>query len=151
MPAIGLNHVSIHARDLEASTRFYEEFLGCRRVPTPDFGYPVQWLELGELQLHLFVRPGTIGELQHFAVDVDDFEATYAAARRLGIVDGGPRQFPDGGVQLYVRDPAGNRVEVDWPDASTLDAGVRAGLEIVPGPAGATLYTGRPRPSHAAS
>ena len=48
MKATGLNHVSIHARDLEESTRFYEEFFGMRRVATPDFGYPVQWLEVGE-------------------------------------------------------------------------------------------------------
>ena len=27
----------------------------------------------------------------------------------------------DGSAQMYLRDPAGNLVEVDWPDASTLD------------------------------
>jgi YD repeat-containing protein len=30
-------------------------------------------------------------------------------------------ELPDGSVQMYVRDPAGNLVEVDWPDVSTLD------------------------------
>mgnify|MGYP003292033530 CR=1 FL=1 len=30
-------------------------------------------------------------------------------------------ELPDGSVQMYVRDPAGNLVEVDWPDVNTLD------------------------------
>ena len=33
---------------------------------------------------------------------------------------------PAGWVQLYLRDPAGNLVEVDWPDASTLSPETRA-------------------------
>jgi lactoylglutathione lyase len=31
-------------------------------------------------------------------------------------------------VQMYLRDPAGNLVEVDWPDARTLDARIREAL-----------------------
>ena len=43
----------------------------------------------------------------------------------MGILDssafGSPlRTHPAGWVQLYLRDPAGNLVEIDWPDASTL-------------------------------
>ena len=137
--ALGLNHVSIGADDLEASTRFYESFLGCVRVATPEFGYPVQWLQLGDLQLHLFVRGEPAPRLPHFAVDVDDIAAAYAEAERLGILDGAPRRFPDGTIQVYVRDPAGNRVELDGRDDSL------TGLATVPGPAEATLYTGRRR------
>ena len=33
-------------------------------------------------------------------------------------------ELPDGSVQMYVRDPAGNLVELDWPDVSTLDRSV---------------------------
>ena len=29
-------------------------------------------------------------------------------------------ELPDGGIQMYVRDPAGNLVELDHPDASTI-------------------------------
>src|SRR5207248_31055 len=116
MKATGLNHVSVHARDLEESTRFYEEFFGMRRVATPDFGYPVQWLEVGELQIHLFVRPTEAPEHHHFSLDVDDYGAAYTEARRRGILLGGPRRLPDGAVQMYIQDPAGNRVEMDWPD-----------------------------------
>ena len=33
-------------------------------------------------------------------------------------------ELPDGSVQMYVRDPAGNLVEIDWPDVTTLDRSV---------------------------
>ena len=143
MRATGLNHVSVHANDLEESARFYEEFFGMRRLPTPDFGYPVVWLEVGELQVHLFKRDTAAPEYHHFALDVDDYTAAFKAAKERGILEGRPRRFPDGAVQMYIRDPSGNRVELDWPDASTLDQAVFGELDQVPGPPDASIYTGR--------
>ena len=48
MRATGFTHVSIHAYDLQESLRFYVDVLGMRRVPSPDFEHPVEWLELGD-------------------------------------------------------------------------------------------------------
>ena len=140
MKATGFNHVSIHAVDLEQSTRFYEEFFGLHRIPTPNFGYPVQWLAIGDRQLHLFVRPVPAPEAHHFSVDVDDYEGAYLKAKERGFFDGGPRRFPDGSVQMYIRDPAGNRVELDWPDYRTLNPAVFTEIESVPGPDNASVY-----------
>jgi hypothetical protein len=51
--------------------------------------------------------------------------------------------LPDGAVQLYVRDPVGNMVEVNWPDVSTLDRSVIGDIEkVAVGDKGATLYLG---------
>jgi len=144
--ATGLNHVSVHADDLERSVAFYSDLFGMAELPTPQFGYPVRWLRLGRLQLHLFQRSTGAPEFHHFAVDVDDFEAAFLKARERGILDGGPRRFPDGTVQMYIRDPAGNRVEIDWPDSSTLDPAVFGELEQVPGDPRASLYAGRLEP-----
>ena len=124
MPAaVGLNHVSIVARDLAESTRFYVDVLGLEPVPTPDFGFPVQWLEAGGQQVHLFVRPDEPPAAAHLALEVDDIVAVYERARELGILD--RRRFgyaiaelPGGEAQLYVRDPAGNLVELDHPDGA---------------------------------
>ena len=67
----------------------------------------------------------------------------------MGILDssafGSPlRTHPAGWVQLYLRDPAGNLVEIDWPDASTLSPDTLAEAKELgeqPGDAaGATLY-----------
>ena len=30
-------------------------------------------------------------------------------------------ELPDGSVQMYLRDPAGNLIEIDWPDVTTID------------------------------
>src|SRR2546430_2186588 len=35
MTAISINHVSIHAQDLERSAAFYEQLFGMQRIPTP--------------------------------------------------------------------------------------------------------------------
>jgi YD repeat-containing protein len=118
--------VSVHADDLEESTRFYEELFGMERLPTAKFQHPVQWLRLGDQQLHLFVDEVEAPVYHHFGLDVDDFEAVYRKAKELGVLDfetwtSPIREHPSGWVQMYIRDPAGNLVEVDWPDASTLD------------------------------
>ena len=123
--AARLNHVSISAPDIEASARFYEELFGLEQVPAPNFGYPVRWLRAGDLQLHLFQRDVEPPPRHHFALSVDDFEAVYRKARQLGAFDEVMgRQITellDGTVQLYLRDPAGNLIEVDFPDASRVD------------------------------
>jgi lactoylglutathione lyase len=124
-----LNHVSIHASDMEESLRFYVEVFGMERLPSPNFSQHVEWLRLGDQQLHLFKRDAPAPEFHHIALDVDDFEAAYLKARELGILDeiafgASIRELPGGAVQMYIRDPAGNLVEVDWPDISTLDRNV---------------------------
>ena len=40
MAATGLNHVSVHAVDMEESLRFYTEVLGLERIPSPNFAFP---------------------------------------------------------------------------------------------------------------
>jgi catechol 2,3-dioxygenase-like lactoylglutathione lyase family enzyme len=125
--ARGLNHVSICARDMEESLSFYEDVLGLERIDTPNFGFPVQWLRCGDLQVHLFLREEDYEApaYNHFGLTIDDFMTVYRRVRDLGIHE--PYSFysavyelPGGGVQMYVRDPAGNLVELDHPDASTV-------------------------------
>jgi catechol 2,3-dioxygenase-like lactoylglutathione lyase family enzyme len=129
MRATRINHVSIVAHDLEESARFYEELFGMERMPTACFPQgPVLWLKLGGQQLHLFESEANEPTLRHhFGMDVDDFDAVYARAKQLGVLDSDAfgaslRGHAMGWVQMYLRDPAGNLVEVDWPDATTLSA-----------------------------
>lgn len=132
MGATGFNHVSVHAVDMEESLRFYTEVFGMERIPSPSFDMPVEWLRLGDQQLHLFERETPAPDFHHIALTVDDFEGVYRKVKELGIVDRtlapDVRELPDGSVQMYVRDPAGNLVEIDWPDAKTLDRSVVTGL-----------------------
>ena len=135
MRATGLNHVSICAHDLEESVSFYTELFGMERLPTPHFGFPVQWLRLGDLQLHVFERGASEAPTyHHFGIVVDDFEAVYLRAKELGLFDTETfsshiYELPGGCVQMYLRDPGGNLVEIDWPDVTTLDRSVLGELK----------------------
>jgi catechol 2,3-dioxygenase-like lactoylglutathione lyase family enzyme len=122
--ATGINHVSISARNLEESASFYETVLGMERIPTPVFDRPVQWLRVGDLQLHLFLAlEDEAPLLHHIGFTIDDFDAAYEAVAARASPEGDPDlvELPSGQVQLYFRDPAGNLVELNWRDAGTLD------------------------------
>ena len=65
-------------------------------------------------------------QFHHIGINVDDFEEAYRRAKELGILERSSffrdmHELPDGSVQMYLRDPAGNLVECDWPDVATLD------------------------------
>ena len=146
MRATGFTHVSIGARDVEEAARFYRDFFGMEEVPAPEFSGPVRWLKVGNLQLHLFHDEGPAPAGHHFALDVDDFEEAFRRAAELGVrVEGGNystvRELPDGAVQMYLRDPSGNLVEVNWRDVNTLDRGVIGEMRKIGGPPEAALYT----------
>jgi hypothetical protein len=89
----------------------------------------VQYLRLGDLQLHLFERDSHAPRFHHIGINVDDFEQAYLRAKELGILERESffedmYELPDGSVQMYLRDPAGNLVELDWPDVTTLDRSI---------------------------
>jgi catechol 2,3-dioxygenase-like lactoylglutathione lyase family enzyme len=156
MTATSFNHVSIHANDLEESAAFYEQLFGMQRIATPTFAFPVMWLRLGNQQLHLFVRSNVQApQFHHLGLNVDDFEAVYWRVRTQRLHDDSAffsemYELPDGAVQMYLRDPAHNLVEIDWPDARTLDPRICESLiqlsATVPQPEDAlraTLYLDR--------
>jgi lactoylglutathione lyase len=157
--AVALNHVSIPARDLEESARFYEALFGLERLPTPTFSVDVIWMRLGDAQLHLFQQGDNgVTRFHHFGVEVDEFEAFYVRLGELGIRDpawiSSIYELPGGEVQLYLRDPTGNLVEIVWPDAGTLDRTVVTDLRRLaddvpqrPGAELATLFAHRRAPT----
>ena len=125
-----INHVSINARDLQDSVDFYVELLGAEPVATPNFGIPVQWLALGRTQLHLFEKDLQPTSHHHLGITVDDVEPVYRAAERRGAFDDrafGNRlvELPGDVVQLYLRDPAGNLVEIDHHGVDRLPGDLR--------------------------
>jgi catechol 2,3-dioxygenase-like lactoylglutathione lyase family enzyme len=121
--ATAINHVSISAVDLEESTRFYEDVLSMERIPTPTFESPVQWLRVGSTQLHLFLDDRPARTRHHLGITIDDFDAAYQAVRARASDTWGWQlvELPSRQVQLYFRDPGDNLIELNWPDADTLD------------------------------
>ena len=134
--SLRINHVSINALDLEESVAFYVDLLGAEPIATPNFGIPVQWLALGRTQLHLFERDIKPTSHHHLGITVDDLEPVYRAAERHNAFDDVAFhnrlvELPGDVVQLYIRDPAGNLVEIDSPGVDRLPEDLRARLKAV--------------------
>ena len=129
-----INHVSVNALNLQESVDFYVDLLGAEPIATPNFGIPVQWLALGRTQLHLFERDLEPPSYHHLGITVDDLEPVYRAAERRAAFDKEAFrnhlvELPGDVVQLYVRDPAGNLVELDHHGADRLPDDLRAQLK----------------------
>lgn len=139
MAVARITHISINADDLEESVRFYTEVFGLEPIPTPYYGDPIQWLRCGDAHLHLVTKNVEAPSFHHFALHVDHFEGVYRAVEAFETATfdclGDPKEEFDGetppvyrvkngAVQLYVRDPSGNEVEVNYPDADELDRSI---------------------------
>jgi catechol 2,3-dioxygenase-like lactoylglutathione lyase family enzyme len=105
-----LHHASIRVSDFERSREFYEGLLGMKQVPRPDLGFPGGWYGLGDGQLHLIqsakLRPTIDPTEPHFAIEVEDYEATKKTLGEKGV------EFFELGPQLWILDPDGNVVEL---------------------------------------
>ncbi len=124
MPTItAINHVTVIVDDLEASAQFYENVLGLEPLAAFIFDYPTAFFKINEnQQLHLSEWEDKQSYRGHVCLNIDDFNTMFYKCKELGIIDleawGGIKQLPDGSMQMFLRDPAGNLVEiVSYPDA----------------------------------
>ena len=128
---LGLDHIVLRVRDLDAALRFYQGALGCspeRRLAALGL---VQ-LRAGASLIDLVPIDSPLGKagggspaadgknVDHFCLRIDPFDAAALAAhlRSHGIEPGevGTRYGADGnGPSMYVRDPDGNVVELKGP------------------------------------
>ena len=160
-----VNHVSVSATDLAASTEFYAALLGAEPIPNPNFAIPVRWLALEDTQLHLFQSDVEPSSQHHFGVevDLDVLVAAYRTADELGafedeVFGGRLIELPGDVVQLYLHDPAGNLVELDAVGASELPEDLREQLSVLEESrpqdgdhAAARLYIANDRPAPSGS
>jgi catechol 2,3-dioxygenase-like lactoylglutathione lyase family enzyme len=132
-----VNHVSVSARDLDESVAFYGELLGAVPVANPNFAQNVRWMALGDTQLHVFESDVQPTDAHHFGaeVDLDVLVAAHALAAERDVLDdefGAPLvELPGDVVQLYLRDPSGNLVELDAIGASRLPDELRGQLRVL--------------------
>lgn len=141
MPLVALDHFFVYATDLDASRRFYERVLGLEVGPRPPFGFDGCWLYLGgrpvvhlgaadgnaTLAGYLGERDGAArtdtGAVDHIAFQADGFEPYRARLDALG-VEYRHRVVPDFDLdQLFVRDPDGVTIELNFRRAPPVAAG----------------------------
>jgi catechol 2,3-dioxygenase-like lactoylglutathione lyase family enzyme len=119
MEIAAINHVTLIVDDLERARRFYTDVLGLEELPVFPFDYPTQFYRVNETQqLHLTEWEDASSFRGHVCLTVSDFDRAYATARELDLVDERPwgkvRELPDGAMQMFIRDPAGNLLEISY-------------------------------------
>ncbi len=122
-----LHHVSISVLDLDRAKRFYHEILGLPEVERPPFDFPGAWYGVGDRQLHLIVHPGTRtlrGTTKvdsrdgHFALRAQSYRQTLRHLQQHGVPCRERPHNLTAWPQLYVTDPDGNVIELNF---ATLD------------------------------
>jgi catechol 2,3-dioxygenase-like lactoylglutathione lyase family enzyme len=133
MPLERLQHALIQTVDLPATVRWWHEVLGLQPGSHPDFGFPVEWLYLdGEDVLHLTqggadvsanrhaylgqqsqAEAGT-GVIDHLAFRASDLPGMLARLRKLGVEAKARRVNAQGLFQLFLFDPNGVKVELNF-------------------------------------
>jgi catechol 2,3-dioxygenase-like lactoylglutathione lyase family enzyme len=115
--ATAVHHVSINVDDVDAALGFYTEVLGLvQRKDRPELGIDGAWLDAGGQQVHLIGAPPPQNVGQHFALRVDDIDASIAELRDRGITVSDAMAVGTG-RQAFLEDPSGNVVELHQPAA----------------------------------
>jgi catechol 2,3-dioxygenase-like lactoylglutathione lyase family enzyme len=145
--SLSLNHFSIRTTDLDATRRFYEQVLGLTVGPRPDFPFPGLWMYRGPhdsyanavvhiigmdpndpvgLKAYLGDRDVSSlkgsGAVDHVAFFAEGLAGMVAHLRSLGI-DPRQRTVPSLGLhQLFLDDPNGVVIELNYPASETAAA-----------------------------
>ncbi|MDB5951993.1 MAG: glyoxalase/bleomycin resistance protein/dioxygenase [Massilia sp.] len=134
-----LDHYSVRTADLARAIRFYEDALGFHSGPRPPFNFPGAWMytapqmgESGESEgrpiVHLIGDDGahggnTTGALDHIAFAASGVKELHARLERHGLAFR-ERKVPNLGLhQVFVKDPDGVTIELNYADAADIAAG----------------------------
>lgn len=135
MPLKRMEHFLVLTDDIEATKRFYCDALGMREGFRPDLDFPGCWLYLGDTPcVHVGERdayavwtrqvgipisaraPGT-GPLDHIAFNASGFADTVERLDRLGIEMSRNELDEIGLKQLFIKDPNGLMIELNFREA----------------------------------
>lgn len=124
-----INHITLIVSKLEENAAFYENELGLEVIPAFVFDYPTAFFKINEeQQLHLSEWEDAQSFRGHVCLTIDDFNTFYWRAKDLNIIDIDPwgkvRQLPDGAMQLFVRDPSNNLLEISSPPDYDVDPAI---------------------------
>jgi len=123
MTALSLDHFNIYCKDLAATVRFYERYVGLRDGDRPPFPFAGAWLYAGDKAiLHLVSESGRAdqggGAIDHVAINCADIRGTVDTLKREG-VKFDVRKVPARPLQqVFVHDPDGVMIEMNfWNEA----------------------------------
>ncbi|MFN7086556.1 MAG: VOC family protein [Burkholderiales bacterium] len=122
----GMHHINIGCRasDLPAIEKFYATALGLRKGYRPDFPSEGLWLYCGDHPLvHVVARfpenwAGTdesrssYDHAAYLVTGVEEFRQRLLAAG----IHFEEQNVPNAGFQIFLRDPVGNKIELNFPN-----------------------------------
>ena len=121
MSVVGIHHYSLTAPGevLEAVVTFYGELLNLTPGERPDFGIPGYWLYAGDDPiLHLIQddnrQAAEGGYFDHIALRCEDIDGVVGKLESAGIDFFRADIAQTGQAQLFLRDPAGTQVELNF-------------------------------------
>ena len=132
-----IQHVNVNVDDLDAAIPFYRDILGLALDATPDQGFRCQFFKVGPVQqIHMNEMRDQRQFRGHFCLVVPDFLAVFARAKSANVIDVAPwgkiRQLPNGKMQMFVRDPSGNLIEIASSNDEVIDLSLfRDHIDIV--------------------
>jgi catechol 2,3-dioxygenase-like lactoylglutathione lyase family enzyme len=124
-----IQHVNVNVDDLDLAIPFYRDVLGLPLDATPDQGFRSQFFRIGALQqIHMNEMRDQRQFRGHFCLVVPDFMGVFRRAKAAGAIDLAPwgkvRQLPNGKMQMFVRDPSGNLIEIASSSREFIDLSV---------------------------
>ena len=131
MPLQNLNHILVLARDLKATRNFYVDVLGLEDGYRPPFAFAGHWIYLGERAVihvaelrdylerrdraHKGSEDGATGSIDHIAFEATGLKDMIARLEQHGIA-ASHRKVPHLDLhQVFVLDPNGIRIELNYP------------------------------------
>ena len=79
MPALSLDHWNVYCKDLKATVRSYERYVGLKDGDRPPFSFPGAWLYAGDKPILHLVSETSRKDLYHHVMEAG---ATITAAWR---------------------------------------------------------------------
>jgi catechol 2,3-dioxygenase-like lactoylglutathione lyase family enzyme len=137
MPLSHIEHILVAADDIDTTRDWYARVLGMRSGPHPDFGFPVHWMYLGDVDIvHIGPSAKMAGENQKKylgrtsqgggagtgAIDHIAFRATglrdmLLHLKKQGVSFSQRRANGQALFQLFFYDPNGIKIELNYDAA----------------------------------
>jgi catechol 2,3-dioxygenase-like lactoylglutathione lyase family enzyme len=137
MPLSHIEHILVAADDIDATRDWYARVLGMRSGPHPDFGFPVHWMYIGDVDV-VHIGPsakkaddnqrkylgrtsqdaGTgTGAIDHIAFRATGLAAMLDHLKNEGIEFMQRRANGQALFQLFFYDPSGIKIELNYDAA----------------------------------
>lgn len=148
MPLSHIEHFLVASDDIDASRDWYARVLGMKSGPHPDFGFPVHWMYLGDVDIvHIGPSARQAGEIQkkylgrtsqdagsgtgaldHIAFRATGLRQMLEHLKREKIAFTQRRANGQALFQLFFHDPNGIKIELNYAahEAEGIEAGLMA-------------------------